>query len=174
MFRAALLAAVLLPSLATAADNEVAVTIDDRGHVVARIQVPASSDEVRALLADTGGRLAALSTDTLSVTTTQDGNCEMVDRKTRGIFRPFAFRAKRCPTENGWQETLVQSDDFTAYESEWQVGESSEGTTEVVYRIQTEINAPVPNSIVRTNLKTAAGNMLRSLVDVFRRARVRN
>ena len=115
MIPAALLAALLAPQLAHANDHGASVSIDAEGVVVARILVPATSDEVRALLADTSGRLAALSPDTLSVISTPDGACEMVDRKTRGIFRPFAFRAQRCPTANGWQETLMQSDDFTAY-----------------------------------------------------------
>ena len=172
MLRALLVPLLFASSLAIAGDDAT-VSVDDRGHVIARIQVPATTTEVRALLADTEGRLAQLSPDTLSVKSTPDGDCEMVERRTRGIFRPFAFRAKRCPTERGWEETLVESGDFTAYEAEWELEEQEDGTTEVVYRIQTEINAPVPSSLVRSNLKTAAGNMLKQLVDVFRPARYR-
>jgi hypothetical protein len=169
MRHALFLICVLSPAVASA-DDDATVTVDDEGRVVARIHVPASTEEVRAVLGDTDGQLAALSPDTLSVQTTQVGPCEMVDRKTRGVWRPFAFRAKRCPTDRGWQETLVASDDFTKYEAEWEL-EATDHGTEVVYKIQTEINAPVPSSLVRTNLKSAASSMLKRLVGVFRRAR---
>lgn len=164
----------LLVSITASAADEARVSVDDQGRVVARIAVAASADEVKAVLADPKGTLAALSPETLSVQTTTEGRCEMVDRKTRGVWRPFAFRAKRCPTAHGWTETLVASDDFTAYAAEWEVEDSDDGTTEVVYTIQTEINAPVPRALVRTNLKTAAGDMLKRLAGLFRRGSARH
>ena len=147
----------------SAATSEPVVHVDDAGRVVAMVIVDASPEQVRVILADTAGSLKDLSPNTLSVEVTSDGPCERVDRQTRGIFQPLTFQAKRCPTADGWEETLVESDDFEHYEALWSVRTTDAGT-EVIYRIATELTAPVPQVLVRQNLKQAAGTILRALV----------
>ena len=76
---AVLLTCLLAPVAASAADDAT-VSVDDQGRVVARIHVPASSDEVKAVLADAKGTLADLSPDTLSVETSADGDTSWTAR----------------------------------------------------------------------------------------------
>ncbi len=151
---------------------EPVVTIDDAGHVVARVVLPASASDVHDILSDTDGAMAELAPDVLDVTIESAGTCELVSRRTRGVFRPFAFRARRCPTRNGWKEVLVDSEDFLAYEAAWELEETA-GGTEVIYRIQTELNSPVPQGVVRSSLKSAAGQILSGLAELVGRPRSR-
>jgi hypothetical protein len=153
----------ILAGTAGANMPEPEVHVDGEGRVVAVVTVQATPERVRTILADTAGALKELSPNTLSVEVTPDGPCERVNRQTRGIFQPLTLRSKRCPTADGWEETLMESDDFEHYEALWRV-RSTESGTEVTYRIATVLTAPVPQLLVRQNLKQAAGTILQGLV----------
>lgn len=147
---------------------EPAVSVNSEGRVVATMTIDASSADLKAVLADTTGAFAELSPDVLNVSSVRKGDCEEVTRSTRGIFRPFRFRALRCKTSNGWSEKLMESGDFTSYASDMQLVETADGVL-VTYSIETEINAPVPDSMVRSNLQSAAKNLLVRLAKRVRR-----
>lgn len=153
----------ILAGAAHAYPPEPQVHVDAEGRVVATVTLNAQPDEVRAILADTAGSLKDLSPNTLSVEVRPDGTCEHVQRHTRGILQPLVFDSKRCPTDEGWEETLLQSEDFEHYEAMWAVRITDSGT-EVTYRIGTVLTAPVPQVLVRRNLKQAATTILQRLV----------
>ena len=153
----------VLAGTANASMPEPEVHVDNEGRVVAVVTVLAPPEQVRSILADTVGALKELSPNTLSVEVTPEGPCELVNRQTRGILQPLTLRSKRCPTPDGWEETLMESDDFEHYEALWKVRSTEKGT-EVTYRIATVLTAPVPQLLVRQNLKKAARTILQGLV----------
>ncbi len=153
----------ILAGAVHATTPEPEVRIDAEGRVVATVTLNAQPESVRAILADTAGALKDLSPNTLSVEVSDEGACELVRRHTRGILQPLVFQSRRCPTDEGWEESLVQSEDFEHYEAMWAVRTTDSGT-EVTYRIGTVLTAPVPQVLVRRNLKQAAGTILQRLV----------
>lgn len=148
--------------LSLASATEPTSEVRDDGTVVVKINVEATPTEVKALLADTEGAAMDISADLLSVTATQRGACEEVRRETRGVFRPFEMKVLKCPTPNGFVESLVASDDFSAYQSTWSVQPGVTGS-DVTYSVRTELNAPVPGAMVRKGVLDGARNAIVNL-----------
>jgi hypothetical protein len=172
MARWCVIAAVLGAVCSGARAAEPHISVDSEGRVVARATIDATESAIRGVLADTTGRYAALSSDVLSVESVQSGRCEDVTRSTRGLFRPLRFRSMRCPTNDGFTEVLIESRDFSRYSSEWALNATDEGT-EVVYVIDTDVNAPVPDVLVKRSVKQAATELMTKLADAVRPRRVR-
>lgn len=84
-------------------------TVTEDGAVEVRCTLPASPEEVRALLADpvVAGRL---SPETLSITPTSRGPCTELGMRVKGPFDPIALTTLRCPTPRGWKYSLVKRD----------------------------------------------------------------
>ena len=165
---AALCVGCLLWAAPASASDQAVVHITDDGTIVAKMAIGATEAQIREVLADTEGALAGLSPEVLSVEAVPKGTCEEVTRRTKGMFRPFKFRALRCPTSNGWKESLLESSDFGAYASEWQLTPNG-SQVEIVYTIKTELNAPVPAALVRSNLRDSAKGLVERLAKKFRR-----
>jgi hypothetical protein len=149
-----------IAAMALAAAPDVRVESD--GTVVATVLVGAEPAAVRALLAD-GVDATRLSPDVYGVRATPVGDCQLLDKETRGIFRPFHLRTRRCPTAVGWSETLVGSDDFTAFRSSVEVAPAG-SATRVTYRVQTSLAAPVPQAALNRSVSDSARALLDNLV----------
>lgn len=157
MLGSLLLALALSP--AALADEPPTVQLSGDGTVEARLRLPAEAGaEVRKVLADPAA-LGQLTSEVLSVETVERGSCQEVTRRTRGMFRPFKLRALRCPTAEGWEESLLEGSDFKAYATEWRVVETADGT-EVIYRVRTELDVAVPQAVINQNVVQSTRNQL--------------
>ena len=130
-----------------------AVVVESDGTVVATVVLDASEAEVRALLADSVAA-ARLSADVLEATASTHGRCEQMEISTRGFLRPLTVVTLRCPTADGWRETLLRSDDFTRYVTEWRIS-TVVGGTRVEHRVNVGVDLPVPEAAVRQGLLDA-------------------
>jgi hypothetical protein len=97
-------------------------------------------------------------------------DCDELVTKTRGLFRPLRYRSRRCRTADGYRDRLVESEDFSAYETTWALREV-DGGTEVTVRVHTEVNLPVPKSAVEKRSRKSVGEMLEALADKILRRR---
>jgi hypothetical protein len=132
----------------TALASAPVVTVDADGTVVGVAVVAGDEAAVRALLGDVE-REAGLSPSVQSVEVeAEEGSCARVRKTTRGLFRPFELVVLRCPTDAGWREDLVRSDDFSVYATEWRIAPSDAGTR-VEFRVRTTVNVMVPAAAVR-------------------------
>lgn len=158
----------LLIGMALAAEPPV-VTVDPNGTVVGVVVVPAGEAAVRAFLADVKTE-AALSPSLREVRIepengdAQDGACVRLRKKTRGLLRPFELVTRRCPTETGWREELVESADFASYALEWRLA-AAEGGTRVEYRVTTTLTGPFPAAAVSAGVVDATATALVNLQD---------
>ena len=142
--------------------EEPTVSVGDDGTVEARMLLPeGTGGEIRRVVGDTRA-LATLSPDVLSVETQPRGECEEVTRSTRGMLRPFRLRSLRCPTAQGWKESLIEQGDFTEYATEWRIVETAAGT-EVVYRVRTALDIAVPEAVIRRTVAQSARDQLLKL-----------
>lgn len=138
------------------------VEMDSAGVVFGRILVPATEADVREVVGDPVA-LGRLSPDIVSVTPEPSGSCVDVVTETKGLFRTLFMRSRRCPTIDGWEDRLVQSDDFQAYETQWSLREV-EGGTEVTVRVHSVVDLPVPTSVVQSRQKKSVGEVLENLL----------
>lgn len=159
---AALCAGFMSTSVAWAADPaEPEVTVEDSGTVLCRMVVPASEEQIRQLLEDPEAT-ARLSPDVIDVTATPDGDCVRMETRSKGFLRPLVLSSKRCPTDDGWREVLLQQGDFTAFDGQWQLT-PVEGGTLVVYSLNAGTSLPVPQTVVNQGVAKSLRNMLRNL-----------
>jgi hypothetical protein len=152
---------------ALAEESEPKVTINKDGFVEGHIDLPVSKSEVHLWLAD-AVQASRLSNDVYDANSRKDGACDIIFRKVRGMWTPITYQARRCPTDTGWIEDLVESNTFSIYQMEWTLQGLEEGTR-VGYKIKTEVNYPVPVSWVQTETKRSVKKMLKNLFSKFMR-----
>lgn len=156
---------LLLSSSAFAGDPVVASHSD--GTVKGSVVLSVSPEEALAALANPEVA-ASINPDVVAlkaVSTT--GDCTDLNISTRGMWRPLKMKARRCKTSDGFHETLVSSDDFSAQEAIWTVSEHPDGAL-LEYSLRSEPNLPVPRALVQDNMRKSVKEMLgrfvRSLV----------
>lgn len=117
------------------------------GSVCMRVVIPASEADIRREI-DTAREANALVASADLVKVEPDGNCERLTYKTPGLLSSMTYIARRCPTADGWVETLISSDDFAENHSSWRLREV-EGGTEIDYRVRVRLNnIPVGQAMV--------------------------
>ncbi len=143
-----LLCAWSVPAFADGGEPEVVITAD--GTVEGVVVVGAPPDRVRAYIADIA-MTRKLAKDVVSVDVVKDGGCELVTTYASS-FIDVTYVARRCPTETGWIETLLESEQFADYYAEWFIAPVSNGI-ELRFRLRTDLDMPVPARLVRGALK---------------------
>lgn len=128
----------------------------------------ATEAEIRAIVMDPS-RCSTLAPDVIrSQVVGRQGNCDEVVTSSRILGSTMDYRALRCRTQGGVQESLMESSYMTEYHSEWNLRQV-EGGTEVTLRIRTVVSLPVPSSMVRmgmqTSMKTTMLNLIRALAN---------
>ena len=141
-------------------------TIRDDGTVVGHVWVPNPAEDVRKLLDDTEGTLLTVEQDTIDIISDGASPCEHVHRTTKGVWHPLIFESQRCESDSGWSETLTKSEHMKDFSSSWTLADHAEGTL-VTYTIVTELNLPVPQALVRRNLRKSAKKMLDQLATML-------
>jgi DNA-binding transcriptional regulator YdaS (Cro superfamily) len=162
-----LVAALLSLAPVAARAGEPSVEVASDGSVVARVQLPASEAEVRALIPSL--QAAGVNSNVLDVVQTPEGGCTAIHRTTRGLYRPLQLRTRFCPSASGWTERLVQSADFTAYEADWTLRPLSDGGTQVQLRVRSDINLMVPASLLQTGTMQGVRETIDALIRKIRR-----
>ena len=147
---------------ASADSPRVTTRVTAKGIVIAEVRVSASPAAVREVLAG-AERAHGLAPTTVSASATRDGKCEKVKLKTRGLIAPFVLETRRCPTANGWRETLVTSDNFVEYWNEWTVKAQGDGAL-VTFKTRTLPNVAVPESIILSQTRRVLGKLMKNLL----------
>ena len=156
----ALVAAAAGPLDARAGEVEPAVDILRDGTVEGTVVVGATVDRVRALVGDVA-RLRRMSRDVKDVAVRREGDCVVVTTRTASVLE-VNYTARRCPTADGWVETLLESDTFNDYYSEWFVHSVADGVL-VRFRLRTVADLPVPDRLVRGALKKGVESVLEAI-----------
>ncbi len=134
--------------------------------VEASRDVAATPEAVREALADPGAALGR-NPDVRSVTVVpSDGDCAVVSVITRGLVTPFAYRALRCPTADGFREVLVASEHFALNETVWVVAPAP-GGARVTLRVTTEPRVTVPEWVLRRAVAASAEATVDSVVQTL-------
>jgi hypothetical protein len=126
--------------------------------------IPAPIERVQASLADPI-RAAAFSPDIASIEFLDRGTCEKLRAVTSGSVS-VAYDYQRCPTADGWHETMTSSRMLAAYEVRWRLRPVS-GGTHVTYDLRITPKFPAPSFIfsghMRDSITTLLGRMYRKV-----------
>lgn len=157
-----MLIALALLASARAAEPTPPVT-DSADRVTTAVVVPAAPDAVRAVLADPTAA-CRLSADVLSARVVgADGPCALIAVTTRGLTSPLSYTTRRCPSADGYTETLVQTDDFDQQDARWRL-RAVPGGTEVTLQVRSQPRLPVPQRIINATVGSSAVQALKALV----------
>lgn len=140
-----------------------APTVAGSSTVTTDVFIAADSATVRAALADPVVA-CRLSGDVLDarVLATQ-GECTLVQVTTRGLTTPLTYTTRRCPTPEGFSETLVQTEDFDSQMSSWKLRPVT-GGTQVTLMVRSEPRLPVPQRLINAAVGSGAVQTLKNLV----------
>lgn len=138
------------------------VTVLDTGTVEGRVLLPLSVEALRKRLEDPQF-LPGVSGDGTKVTVAgSEGSCLLIDAVSPSAVVELRYRVKRCPTANGFRNTLVQSAHFDAYTSEL-ILEPQGASTLFRYRLALDPSFPVPDMVVNSGSKGGIEKLLRGL-----------
>ena len=93
----------------------------------------------------------------------KQGDCTLMQVTTRGLTTPLTYTTRRCPTPEGFNETLVQTDDFDSQASSWKLRPVS-GGTQVTLEVRSEPRLPVPQRLINAAVGSGAVQTLKNLV----------
>jgi hypothetical protein len=131
--------------------------------VTTEVLIQADAASIRAALADplTACRLSG---DVLSATVlAKEGDCSILRVTTRGLSAPLTYTTRRCPTADGFRETLVTTEDFDNQTSSWKLTPVSGGTV-VTLAVRSEPRLPLPQRMINAAVGSSAVQTLRNLV----------
>lgn len=143
-------------------------TVDPSGIVTVACTVAAPEATVREALSDPVA-VAYWSGQTLSAVATPSGPCAKLGMKVSGAFSPIHLDVLSCPTRTGWKLSLLESDTVTSFGAEWTVQAVDASHTRVSYAVHSDVNLPVPDSLVRKNVLAGAKQALQALIEKVRR-----
>lgn len=161
---------MLLAVIGLALAQESTAFMDDEGVAHVRAVVPQTEAQVRAALSDPE-LAAALAPEVLDVRTLGKGACVTLGVTVKGAWDPLTYTAERCPTSSGFKYRLLTSESITEYEAEWSLAPMVGGGTEVRYRVHTEVDLPVPRTLVRKGVLQSAKDTVVALVRRVTRGR---
>jgi hypothetical protein len=155
---------IALSNPAAAGPFEGRFSIDDDGFVSVRVLVEAPMNVVRGSI-DTAQEVFALDSERTLTRVQMRGACEEMHVETPGLLSPMRYVSLRCPTDNGWTESMISSDDFEANEVLWALNEV-EGGTEITYKVKVGVaDMPVPESMLHSRIKRGMTSVMTSLLD---------
>lgn len=128
------------------------------------LDVPVPEAAVRAALVDPLVA-ARLSPDISGISYVERGACSTLRSVTSG-FASVSYVYRRCPTANGWHETLVSSEDLDAYEVRWTFTQRG-ASTEVAYMVRIDPTLPAPAFLLgrqmRSSITTIVSRLYRAV-----------
>jgi len=136
--------------------------------IVGVVEVAAAPDVVRERIADPTWVNAVDAGNTDVTVADRAEGCLVLDYLTTTTFATVRFRVRQCPTLDGVVTSLMQSDDFSAYQTSWVVRPNGvEGGAVLVYRQEVRTRLPVPAFIVRRQSKRHIASLLARLEERF-------
>lgn len=164
-----LLGSMLTAPLAALADpsDTPEVRVADDGTVVAHLLIDGSPELIKQTIREIQD--ARFHASVLDLTAKPDGDCSLITRTTRGVWRPLEMRTRLCPTAGGWREKLIESTDFDAYDTEWDIAaDPASGRMRVQLAMKSDLAGAVPDALVRqatiSGVKSTFATLLKQLL----------
>lgn len=98
------------------------------------------------------------------------GPCQHVAYVSPNAILEARYELKRCPTADGWDDTLITSNAFSAYHATWRAVPEGEGAR-VTYEVDLSTSLWVPDSLVRGETRRSVLKMMRAMATWSQTAR---
>lgn len=148
---------------AHAAPEPVRTAFRDDGSVVGTVHLSLPADAVRARLADPVAVAQTAGGGTTVEIVSTEGGCTIYDSRSPSVLMTVRYRLRACPTPTGVVATLVESNAFSAYRTEWVVEPAPGGGSTATYILAMQPSFWVPSSIVRGETKKGVSQLLEAL-----------
>jgi len=138
-------------------------TLHDDGSVVMNVLV---EKPVAAVSNNLSSAMSVLSLDfgrTITKTVSK-GACQELHVETPGLFSPMQYVSLRCPTTDGYTESMVSSEDFDASEVQWTLTEV-DGGTRITYRVLIDLAFPVSQDMIQSRVKKSMRSVMSYFLD---------
>jgi len=157
MTRLVLCLTLLLPALAFARPK----VSDSGGWVRGSVEIEADKARVLEFLRDPHN-ISRVEGRGTKIEVRASSGCDNISAEIPTIVGAMRYVSRRCPIDGGFQDWLVSSEDFAAYEAIWNVEATANGV-ELRYQVRTEPTLPVPSELVVRQSKRAVRKLLRAL-----------
>jgi len=138
------------------------VHVSDDGAVTGVVELSTSAADLRSRLADPTW-LPTISKDGTTVTVAgRAGSCLLVDSASPNPVITVRYRTRQCPTDLGYESTLIQSDQFSEYAASWTITPTPQGSR-ATYVIRVKSTLWLPEAVVRRGVRTGIEQMLTNL-----------
>jgi carbon monoxide dehydrogenase subunit G len=157
----------MLLAAALASTPPTAVLTDD-GAIEGVATVAAPPDRVKAQLADPAWVAKVGGGPTTVELAATEGNCLVLDYTSPNAIMTARYRVRQCPGRSGPVATLVESNTFLSYRTEWKVEPDGAGSL-LTYRLELEPKVLIPTSLVRRASRSSVEELMVALVAAFQR-----
>jgi len=128
--------------------------------IVGEMDLSAAPSDVLDTLSDVRA-MSANAKNLRELTVEPAGRCERLGFTFHhGV--PVRVEFERCPTHNGFKQTLLASKLFKTWDAVWEVMPGEHGT-KVVYRVQVDVRLPVSRRSLNKQMRTSVENQMREL-----------
>ncbi len=159
-----MLAALLaLTTPAWSGPIERVTSVLEDGSVAVSVLVEEPLSRVRATLSEAMS-LAALDTDRTITAAVPRGDCQELHVEAPGLLSPLRYVSLRCPTPEGYSETLLHSEDFEVSEIQWIVEEAEEGTR-ITCRVRVDLDLPIAEGLLQSRIKRSIAASMDRLME---------
>ena len=92
----------------------------------------------------------------------QQGECTVLDYVAPNTVMTVSYRVRRCPTEGGFEATLVHSDEMDTFHETWKVVPADDGS-HITYNLQTSTSLPIPGFLVNSTTRRRVKGLMKAL-----------
>jgi ribosome-associated toxin RatA of RatAB toxin-antitoxin module len=156
-------------TLSSALAGAPSATLLDDGTVVGTASVTTAPAEVIRLVADPRWITSIDGGGTQVTVTGREGACLLADYFSPSAFLDVTYTVRQCPTAAGNVSTMVTSNAFHSYRTEWTITPEGAGAR-ITYRLQLDSKLWVPESVVTSTVKKSVERMMQRLADKLGRA----
>jgi hypothetical protein len=122
--------------------------ITEDGAIEGSASITASADDVVRKVTDAAWVAKVGGGTTTVVLVAQEGACQVLDYTSPNALMTARYRVRQCPGPQGPIATLVESNTFNAYRTEWKVVPEP-GGARLTYRLELDPKVLFPMSLVR-------------------------
>lgn len=153
-------------TLSAQAIEKPTATVQPDGSVRVEVILPVEPSAVNRVLQDPV-KCGRFTPDVVGVQVVgQRENCMETVTSTRGPGSTIDYRSLRCQTSTGVRDTLVSSESYDIYRSEWKL-EAVEGGTRVILTSHVSLSLPIPDFAVRAAMQQSMPVTMMNLVSAL-------
>jgi ribosome-associated toxin RatA of RatAB toxin-antitoxin module len=138
--------------------------LTDSGAVVGTVSVTTAPTEMMRLLGDPTWVAGVGGAGTRVTVKSHEGSCLIADYVSPSSVMEVTYTVKQCPTTTGYVATMITSNAFHSYRTEWKVEAEGAGSR-LTYRLELDSKLWVPESLVTSTTRRSVEKLMQRLAE---------